>query len=258
MLNKTLILLGALLISPALLCMENSFSPDELKYLDECFSETSLKEFGLHSKIPIFNNPSQQDMSNAVMIVLFKNNTKMACKLLMLWQDTIDINLPRTATKPISISWCIRIFPEIIDICLKLLTEKTGALAIYQELYRTVVQVFKQKIDPNLIDRDHQKSIPNMILLYPTLALVWKHSKAKRFLKEFLDDFHGQITKEIAEDAMNMCTIQNHDSHVGVANKKHCLTILQSYFPKKLSFTKERLEKTYNCHFRFKNMDKQS
>lgn len=254
-------LLVALFISPALLCMKSSFEPHELKFFEEHFSKENLKKYHLPNEIQIFNNLSQQDMTNAVMITLSKKTSTLAYKLIMFWQDKIDINLPRTALSPSFLAeWRFTLLHEIIDLYIYYLTthKHSDSQNKYKIFYLQMVNAFKHTINPNIIDQSDQLSIIKRILLPPVLAISKKHTKLKQFLKEFLEEFHDQIKSEIVDDALKVCVIEEHDSAQRVVNKHDCIIILQSYsyFPKKLSFTKERLEKTYNCYFRFKDVDK--
>lgn len=277
--NKLLISLFILALCPPLAGMHTQSRSKALEKYVQIYEnsrngsiENEIQCFEkLQTSISQLGTLSQKFMTKAIFYTLFTERFPHATqKLLVIWDKEIDMNFDYESTLFYNIVFdyaqlCI-IFPKerletkyMDDYYIKIF-QCVDDIETYRQLYEYVSDTFKDKVNVN-IKRDGNTLLVQIITEY--ILNSKDNPYFKSFLKSFLEKFHNHIDIFIPNSdnktAFEMCSETNtKDLEHNLENKKYVLKKLKKYFPDKLIFTKERLEKAHNCHFRFKNMDKQS
>lgn len=182
-------------------------------------------------------------------------------RLLLLWEKAIDINLHSTKQE-VSLACMIvndylRILNQEIfaDILLNTQEEVIQLITSYTNIYVLLCERLADGIDINEpIDLHNNTYLLKII----KSSLEYSHTFAPQingFLTHFIRKFRHRMDPYAHDyqqkNVFDLCTIKEGDMQERVKNKQFLAALLKKYFPDKLCFTKDKLDKLHNCHFRF-------
>lgn len=224
-------------------------------YLHEYNNKTREKHpwQELKPSLEKLENVSAQNITNAVVVSINRHHfIDLAYNLMLFWQDKIDFKIPCSILTFAEYPHYKLIFHTIIDNYLHNNRYKKYETEESKQLYDMTTKTFFNKIDITLTEQPSGLTPFGIILKHfiGEYGDVARQYYLEIFLADFLDHFHHQLNHATIEEALDMCNIRPiYDFRR--ENKSICRMIIESYYPKKLCFIKEKLKNLHNCHFRY-------
>lgn len=218
----------------------------------------------------------QRDMKKTLLFCIEHNHIAIMQQLLILWSNIIDINFVTQQDSPlcniIMMEYAKNFYlPALIytpdalgdswylldgDNLQFVLMSYTRILRYRRDFllfYTYFCDCFKNKVNVNI---DDGKGVLSTILCKEYIEKKNADTTYEIFLEDFFKEFHNHILINgpinASESVFDVCVVKNSDTQEHIKNKKDLLVLLHKYFPQKLSFTKERLDKLHNCRWRFR------